>query len=297
MPDTPDRVGRLVDGISRKTWTVVSPEGVALEVPIASKGERLAAFMIDIALMTAALVMTVILLVILIFSNASMSVSLTLILFLSFAIRNMYFIHFELAWQGRTPGKKICSLRVINRAGGELSPSAVIARSLTREVEFFLPLSVFLTLEPGGGAWRQLTLLGWACALTALPCFNRGHLRAGDLIGGTIVISMPKRVLRADLTEKIQASGGIYSFSQRQLSIYGAFELQVLEELLRRPQTGENDRILGSACEKISRKIGMDQEIPPGEDRRFLEDFYAAEREALERGQLFGHYKADKTAD
>ncbi|MDR3279729.1 MAG: RDD family protein [Synergistaceae bacterium] len=298
MPRATDRVGALIEGITRPVWTIESPEGVALDVQIATRGERFAALMLDLIFMALAVIVLVILLVVLLFSKANIPVGLTIVMFLSFLIRTMYFIHFELAWQGRTPGKKICGLRVINRAGGELSPSAIIARNLTREVEFFLPLSLFMNLDASGGVWRQLILLGWAAALAVLPFFNRGHLRAGDLIGGTIVIAMPRRALRGDLTasERRTPESG-YSFTERQLSIYGTFELQVLEEFLRRPGTNDNNRLLEDVCRKIRKKTGIDEEIPPGNVRRFLEDFYAAEREALERRQLFGHFKADKTSE
>ena len=57
-------------------------------------------------------------------------------LFVAFVLRNLYFIHFELAWQGSTPGKYFTGLRVIERHGGELTPAAIVARNLTREVEF-----------------------------------------------------------------------------------------------------------------------------------------------------------------
>ena len=46
-------------------------------------------------------------------------------LFIAFMIRNLYFVTFELAWRGATPGKRMVGLRVIDRAGGPLQPSAV----------------------------------------------------------------------------------------------------------------------------------------------------------------------------
>jgi hypothetical protein len=212
----------------------------------------------------------------------------------------MYFLHFELAWQGRTPGKKICGIRVISRNGGELKPSAIIARNLSREVEFFLPAALALSLDSGISGWSTLLMFGWSIGVTALPFFNRDRLRAGDFLGGTMVIMMPKRALLKDLSLQTPQSGAAesarYSFTGEQLAVYGAFELQVLEELLRRPQTAETDKLLDGVCVKIRRKIGWPEAIPPQETRRFLGDFYSAQRGALERGQLFGHFKDDKTS-
>ena len=58
-------------------------------------------------------------------------------------------------------------------------------------------------------------------------------MRGGDFIAGTVVIAIPKRVLLADLVE----SRNRYTFTSQQLSAYGTFELQILEELLRRPRS------------------------------------------------------------
>lgn len=292
-----DRLGELIEGTKRRHRVIVTPEGVELDVHLAGAGERLAAFLLDLLFMFAAVACLYLLLLMLFFSRVNISVGMTIILFAAFVVRNLYFLHFELAWQGRTPGKKICGLRVINRKGGELAPSAVIARNLTREVEFFLPLSLMLGAHATPGSPQALTLLGWVLAITLLPLFNRERLRAGDIIGGTQVIAMPKRVLAGDLAVlPQQAEKATYSFSHEQLAIYGVFELQVLEEFLRRPPDPATQLQLEAVCEKIRRKIGWEQEVAPQDVRRFLTDFYTAERASLERGQLFGRHKADKNS-
>lgn len=306
MATPTDRVGELLEGIQRNRRTIVSPEGVPFDIHIASHGERLSALTIDLIFMFLMIGFLHILLIFLFFARENLSVSMTLILFLAFIVRNLYFLHFELAWQGRTPGKKICRLRVINRSGGELSPSSIIARNLTREVEIFLPLSLYISLDASQGVWQQLTLFGWIFAITALPLFNRDHLRAGDLIAGTQVIVMRRRVLLDDLSGETTTTATAavtvadtprYSFTHAQLAVYGAFELQVLEEFLRRPATRETQTLLDDVCQKICRKIGWKDMVPKAEVRRFLTDFYTAERAELERAQLFGHFRADKNAE
>jgi hypothetical protein len=106
------------------------------------------------------------------------------------------------------------------------------------------------------------------------------------------VIAAPKRRLLGELGQERAA----YAFTRRQLEAYGAFELQVLEELLRRPPSMETNGILGQVCEKVTRKIGWEGAPPQGDARRFLTAFYTAERAHLEREQLFGVYRADKTS-
>ena len=127
-----DRAGELIEGVKRGRKALVSPEGVPLDVQIAGHGERLVAFMLDMAFIIAAIICLFLLLYLFYFSSAGSAgflVGATIVTFAAFVVRNMYFLHFELAWQGRTPGKIICGLRVISREGGELRPSAVVARN------------------------------------------------------------------------------------------------------------------------------------------------------------------------
>lgn len=293
-----DRVGALLEGRARKLKLIVTPEGVPLAVSVSFRGERLSAFLLDLLFMGAAVLAIYLLAVFTLFTGASGRVALTLTLFIAFIVRNFYFLHFELMWQGRTPGKKICGLRVISRAGGELKPSAVIARNLTREVEFFMPFSAtFNLLGAEGDFWAEAALWGWMMIMMAMPLWNRQRLRLGDIIGGTIVVSMPKNALVPDLSlnQPQSRSRRAFTFTPAHLGIYGAFELQVLEEFLRRPKSDETARLLINVCQKIRQKIGWEEDVPNNEVLRFLSDFYAAERADLERRQLFGNYKADKT--
>lgn len=298
MSQVSDRVSRLLDRTSRRRRVIVSPEGVPLDIQIADNGERLTALMLDLVFMMGGIIILFFIFGYLFFAGGGGEVSGTLFVFLIFLVHNFYFLHFELAWQGRTPGKKICRLRVINRHGGELTPGAVIARNLTREVEIFMPLGLMVTVTFGGG-WLNLALLGWVLILAILPLLNKDHLRAGDIIAGTQVIAMPKRALLGDLTLGTPEQGGAgsgYAFTAEQLALYGVFELQVLEEFLRRPPKKDTAQMLEAICRKICAKIGWQEPVPPGETRRFLTDFYAAERAELERGQLFGRTRADKAA-
>jgi uncharacterized RDD family membrane protein YckC len=208
-------------------------------------------------------------------------------------VRNIYFVYFEIAWRGATPGKRIVGIRVVDRAGGPLLPSAVIARNLTREVEMFLPLGILVSgaKSAGGGVdLMQLSIAVWLVFFAALPLINRDRMRGGDLIAGTMVIALPKLTLLSDLVERAAQ----FTFSEQQLRAYGAFELQVLEELLRRPATPAGSAVLREVCDKICHRIGWTSEVPQNQLVAFLRDFYTAERAFLERAQLYGKVRADK---
>jgi uncharacterized RDD family membrane protein YckC len=220
-------------------------------------------------------------------------IAISVALFIGFIIRNLYFVYFEIAWRGATPGKRAIGLRVIDRQGGPLLPTAVIARNLTREVEMFLPLGILMSgvRTAGGGVnWELLSLAIWMLFFAVLPAINRDRMRGGDLIAGTMVIALPKRALSSDLVEaRVQ-----FSFSAQQLQAYGAFELQVLEELLRRPDAPDAMQVLNEVCDRICRRIGWTAPVPPSQVVLFLRDFYTAERGFLEREQLYGKVRLDK---
>jgi len=220
-------------------------------------------------------------------------IAISIALFIGFLVRNLYFVYFELAWRGSTPGKRLVGLRVIDRAGGPLLASAIVARNLTREVETFLPLGVLMTWgkAAGGGVdWENLAIGVWLLFFAALPFINRDRMRGGDLIAGTMVISLPKRVLSSDIVERTAK----FAFTEQQLRAYGTFELQVLEELLRHPDTMDSARVLNEVCDKICRKIGWTAPVAPNEVVLFLREFYTAERGFLEREQLYGKVRPDK---
>lgn len=295
MAPSTDRVAALLETRTRRTRDILTPEGVAMHVEIADVGQRLAALAIDMVIWLGA---SIVIAIALIASFAKgLDVVVTLFAFLTFLLQNLYFIHFELAWQGATPGKRAAGIRVIDRKGGVLSPAAIVARNLTREVEIFLPLQLLLTMSASGApaaTWQTIALLVWVLLLAALPLFNRDHLRAGDLIAGTLVIVMPKRILDVDLALAPTPTAERFTFTSAQLQAYGAYELQVLEEMLRRPPNADTDRILEDIATRIKKRINWPQRLDRADAKAFLQSFYAAQRAELERGQLFGRYRENK---
>ena len=286
-----DIATRLLRGRTRATREIVTPEGVTLSVELAERGERATAFMIDLFFWFCASLLLFLTFILLAVQGWASIYAASILLFIAFIIRNFYFMHFELAWRGMTPGKRIVGIRVIDRAGGPLLPSAIVARNFTREIEMFIPLGVLLTVPRAGAVpWERLMLAVWLLSFVALIFVNRDRMRAGDLIAGTIVIALPRQRLLDDLVER-QAS---FVFTDRQLRAYGAFELQVLEDLLRRPDAPGVAEILSEVCGKICRKIEWREPVAEADRLRFLRDFYTAQRAFLEREQLFGRRRADK---
>jgi uncharacterized RDD family membrane protein YckC len=288
-----ERTSQFFEKTRRERRNIVTPEGVPIPVALADHSERFIAFALDWVIWTLLLLAIYLPLLLVAGVGSFTLIAISIALFIGFVVRNIYFVYFEIAWRGATPGKRIVGIRVVDRAGGPLLPSAVIARNLTREVEMFLPLGILLSggKSAGGGVdLMQLSIGVWLVFFAALPLINRDRMRGGDLIAGTMVIALPKLTLLSDLVERAAQ----FTFTEQQLRAYGAFELQVLEELLRRPPTPAGSVVLREVCDKICHRIGWTSEVPQNQLVIFLRDFYTAERAFLERGQLYGKVRADK---
>jgi uncharacterized RDD family membrane protein YckC len=285
---------------------IITPEGIPLRFTLARAGDRAAAFVLD----------TLLQIVVLVAVSWGLSLAVggagtwltAVVVVLAFLLTNFYFAFFEVRWQGATPGKRRIGMRVIDARGGQLETSAVLARNLIRELEVWTPLRFLLASElvwPGAPGWARLFAGGWAFVFLFMPVFNKDRLRVGDLIAGTRVVMQPKVVLVPDLVEEASAvpfwaPAGTkptvaHTFSDAQLGIYGIYELQVLEGVLR---TNPGDASHAEAVRTVSTRVRMkiryfDKVL---DDERFLREFYVAQRAHLEQKMLFGQRRQDKYA-
>ncbi|WP_311268819.1 RDD family protein [Sphingobium sp. WCS2017Hpa-17] len=268
----------------------VTPEGVDLRLELASAGTRASAFLLDILILFISLILTTVAIGLLGIAKARAEIFMILWLIGAFMLRNGWFILFEMGGRGATPGKRLLGLRVVARDGGRLTGGAVIARNALREIEIFLPLS-FLGMQAADGAadgFLTLFALCWTGIFLFFPLFNRDRLRVGDLLAGTWVVNTVRAKLGDDLVAT-RAQQPRRIFTDAALDLYGIYELQTLENVLR---NGQDDAIVTVAA-TIRRKAGLPDD---GDDYAFLSDYYAALCARLERGMLVGRRREDKHA-
>ena len=265
----------------------VTPEGVDLKLELGGAGARAAAFLLDLVAMVVVLIASTIVIALLaIASKAEIMGILWLVGF--FILRNFWFTLFEMSGRGATPGKRLLGLRVVARDGARLTGGAVLARNAMREIEVFLPLSFLSAQAAEGVADTFLTLFAllWSGIFLFFPLFNRDRLRVGDLVAGTWVVRSATDELGVDLAASVSTRQR-RRFSDAALGLYGVFELQTLEDVLRNGQ-GE---AIATVAATIQRKAGLPDD---GDDRGFLEDYYAALCDRLERGLLVGRRRENK---
>jgi len=298
----------------KRTRTLVTPEGLALPITLAPRASRAGALILDVFIISAGLIAFQLVMRWIAGGlldgtgfdpdNASRgAMEFLAIIFALFAFASWYgyFLVQELGPRGATLGKRIVGIRIAARGSARLTPEAVIARNLLRDIEIFYPLvalAVLLALSTQGEDVGILgwVLTGWFLLFLLFPFFNRDALRAGDIIAGTWVVERPRPKLAAVLSTQgaaaaageSEVTGARYDFGEAELSVYGEKELQTLERMLRDAQPDALQAVHAAIC----RKIGWDPGA--GDERAFLEAFYAQLRERLEADMRFGKRKADK---
>lgn len=158
--------------------TIDTPEQVAIRFPVAGIGSRFLALLAD-SLIQAIAYAILILLVVLVVSGmphvanapapgatAEKWFIAALIVF-HFLLYWGYFTLFEAFWNGQTPGKRFCKLRVIRDSGRQITLFESMTRNLIRGVDWL----------PGI----------YAVGVVAMLC-NKRNKRLGDLAAGTLVV-------------------------------------------------------------------------------------------------------------
>jgi uncharacterized RDD family membrane protein YckC len=161
---------------SDETLIIETPERVPLHFALASIGNRFLACLVDHFLQTLGLVLVVLLFL---FTGSGVERwaeraaeapkwALALLIVAVFLIWSGYFVFFEWAWNGQTPGKRWLRLRVIREDGRPISFWEAAARNLIRIFDM-MPSSLY------------------SVGLVSIFISSRDQ-RVGDLVAGTVVV-------------------------------------------------------------------------------------------------------------
>jgi uncharacterized RDD family membrane protein YckC len=148
---------------------IKTPDGIVFSQLLAGLVLRFAAWLVDVAVIAAALSLMSAVLVV--FQILGRDVAGAASVLGYFIVSIGYGVFFEWNWRGQTIGKKLLRLRVVDAQGLKLQFNQIVIRNLLRFVDS-LPLLYFV-----GGV---------TCIL------NRMTQRLGDIAANTIVIHSPK---------------------------------------------------------------------------------------------------------
>ncbi len=152
--------------------SIDTPELVAIQMPLAGIGSRFIALLIDTLIWLAAILVLALASWILVpgitaFSRLSAQWAVAIYVLVLFLLNWGYFTLFEAFWNGRTPGKRVARIRVIQQSGRPIGLFESMARNLIRYVDqipFFYAVGVIAMFS------------------------TRQHQRLGDLAAGTLVV-------------------------------------------------------------------------------------------------------------
>jgi uncharacterized membrane protein SpoIIM required for sporulation/uncharacterized RDD family membrane protein YckC len=242
----------------RQRLLVETPEHVTLGLEIAGIGSRALAALIDVLILVASALSTVILLSMVAgLGEAIGSLGGAVILLLGFVVWNGYFILFEGLRQGQTPGKRFVGIRVVGDTGNAVGFEAAVARNLLRIADFLPPPYLIGAL------------------LVALH--PRGK-RLGDIVAGTVVARdrPAEGAARAPSRARPRESPGPV-----QIPELTDGEFHVLGEFARRQgqlTPPARARLAGAIAARM-----VDQPTPPGVTQLdHLLELYRLERERRE---------------
>jgi len=150
-----------------------TPELVEIEMPLAGIGSRFIALLVDSLIWGAGLLVLGLLFALFApgieaFSKISAQWTEALVIFILFLLFWGYFTLFEAFWNGRTPGKRVARIRVIQRSGRAIGLLESMARNLIR----------YIDMQP-----FPLYAVGLIAVFS-----TRRHQRLGDLAAGTLVV-------------------------------------------------------------------------------------------------------------
>ena len=168
-------------------------------MPLAGIGSRFIALLVDYLIWGAGLIVLLILARLFLpalhaFSRISAQWAEAIVIFIFFLLNWGYFTLFEAFWNGRTPGKRVAKIRVIQRSGRSIGLLGSMARNLVRYVDqipFFYGVGVIAMFV------------------------TKQHQRLGDLAAGTLVVRdrEPESPLWGDLGANSGSNSGSRTFT------------------------------------------------------------------------------------
>lgn len=258
---------------------VITTERVPLRYRVAGIGSRLLAWLLDLCL--------IILLDVAGFMAAAMleigrtGTGIGIFMIWGFVLQWGYFIFFEWAWHGQTPGKRLLGIRVIRVDGTGIQFAQSAVRNILRVAD---GLPIMMAPIP----MLETVVLPYGLGFLISIC-NREQRRLGDLVAGTLVVHIERR---RPLVQAMAARSGEWERSRQlvirqRLSQLDHEQKQAMVDLcLRREQlaVAERTRLFHAVAGFFKARL----DLGPAEfqsDEKFILELAAALTERLPAGE------------
>ncbi len=241
---------------SRSHCSIRTPEGVVFRLYPAGLPRRMTALIIDVMML--ATILSVLNAILPAFTMFNSKLSIAIIIAANFILGLLYWFLSEWLWNGRTVGKRLMKIRVVDSSGLKLLMNQVIIRNLLRSIDF-LPI-LYIT--------------------ASITCFfDRRTRRLGDIAAGTIVvrdIKLSSPDLNSILPDKYNSLKDYHIEAARMRDKISPEESNLLLEALgRRNQLNPGDRyhVYAELAEYFKEKSKFPETALDGmSDEKFLKN-------------------------
>lgn len=215
-----------------QTISVRTTQNVFIQYPIASLGDRIVAYLIDLVITIA----YVILVIMVIASSGSMSEFVLLGMFLPVAF---YHLLFEIFMDGQSPGKRQMSIKVVRIDGTPATVGNYVIRWVLRLID--------------------IQFLSGIVALVAIGAGGRGQ-RIGDIAAGTTVVKLvPQREVTA--SEVFTLADDNYKPMFDQVLQLNDNDIELIQQAIRAYHETGNAQPMNVIGEKIESKLGIQTDL------------------------------------
>lgn len=251
---------------SNEMLQIDTPENVTFDYDVSGIGSRFLAALVD-TLLIFLIEFIVIGALVFAFNNVDNETvnawALAILGLISFGFFWGYYIFFEIAWNGQTPGKRATGIRVIRMDGTPVAATEVVIRNLVRVID----------------------LLPTAYGIGVLSMFiTDKSRRIGDLAAGTVVVhDRPATSSITDLqTDRARALASVNA----RLPLPANFpiervtekDIQLIEEyLLRRYYLSNREQMAAHLLGSLTTRLGLGPDaLPVAEADEMLVSIYRA---------------------
>ncbi len=217
--------------------TIRTAQNVDVRYEVASFGDRLVAYLIDVLIMVAWVIALVLA------QQVDSRLMDEPILFMVVVMLPFFFYHLacEILMNGQSVGKRARRIKVARLNGDQATVGQYLLRWLLRPVDSFYFIGVITIFVNGKGQ------------------------RLGDLVAGTTVVSMKQRRTLAEIVTADALDGHAVRYARAHL--LSDAQAQLIRDVLRRTDPSRPDAVLAELADKVRAVIGADREQP---DREFL---------------------------
>lgn len=227
-------------------FQIETAQNISIEQNVAGIGERILAFLVDLTIIVAYLIIAQFLL-----SSLKEDDSMFMYYLVLGLPTFLYYLLFETFWNGKTPGKALLQLQVVKLDGTRPAFSNFLVRWLLRIIDISI----------SSGAVAVVTIL-----------FNGKGQRLGDIAAGTTVIT-ERSNMSIDRTLMTEVATD-YIPKYPQVTVLTDRDIQEVKELYRKARFQNQHHIILKLSEHLATVLEVSfQERPIDFVKRVIDDY------------------------